>query len=73
MEQNTDKIKVFINGKKKSIPFNCTINEMLKVLSIDNISIAVAINRNVVPKEKHNTFIVEDDSSIEIINAVGGG
>ena len=46
---------------------------MLKTLNIENISIAIAVNKNVVPKEEHNTFIVENDSAIEIISAVGGG
>ena len=73
MGQNTGKIIVFINGKKRSIPSNCTINEFLKTLNIENISIAIAVNKNVVPKEEHNTFIVENDSAIEIISAVGGG
>ena len=39
MGQNTGKIIVFINGKKRSIPPNCTINEMLKTfLNIDEPS-----------------------------------
>ena len=46
---------------------------MLKTLKIKNLSIAIAINRAVVPKKEHDTFIIEDNSSIEIINAVGGG
>jgi len=73
MNQYKNNITVFVNGKENSIPLNSTINDMLKTLNIKNLSIAIAINRAVVPKKEHNTFIIEDNSSIEIINAVGGG
>ncbi|MEC7880775.1 MAG: sulfur carrier protein ThiS [Chloroflexota bacterium] len=73
MNQDKNNITVFLNGKENSIPSNCTINDMLKTLNINSISIAIAINRNVIPKQEHGTFIIEDNSSIEIINAVGGG
>jgi sulfur carrier protein len=73
MNQDKNNTTVFVNGKENSIPLNCTINDMLKKLNISNISIAIAVNRNVVPKKEHDTFIIENNSSIEIINAVGGG
>ena len=73
MNQCENNITVFINGKENSIPLNSTINDMLKTLNIQSLSIAIAINRNVVPKKEHHTFIIEDNSSIEIIKAVGGG
>ena len=73
MNQYKNNITVFVNGKENSIPSNCTINGMLKALNINNLSIAIAIIRNVVPKKEHDRFIIEDNSSIEIIKAVGGG
>ena len=73
MNHNKNNIKVFVNGKESSIPPKCTINQMLKTLNINNLSIAIAVNSNVVPKKEHDTFIIENNSSIEIINAVGGG
>jgi|TARA_Y100000814_G_scaffold277894_1_gene239262 thiamine biosynthesis protein ThiS len=73
MNHSKNKIKVLVNGKESLIPPKCTINQMLKTLNINNLSIAIAVNSNVVPKKEHDTFIIENNSSIEIINAVGGG
>jgi len=67
------KFQVTINGKSQIIEGNITITKLLQILSLDNNSVAIAINGTVIPKPDHGSFKILRDSKIEIVQAVGGG
>ena len=67
------KFQVTINGKSQIIEGNITITKLSQILSLDNNSVAIAINGTVIPKPDHRSFKILRDSKIEIVQAVGGG
>tara|TARA_B110000438_G_scaffold251995_1_gene256757 strand:+ start:829 stop:1041 length:213 start_codon:yes stop_codon:yes gene_type:complete len=69
----SEKIEVTINGKSQKIESIVTITKLLKILRIDNNSVAIAINGTVVPKSEHESFKILRNFKIEIVHAVGGG
>lgn len=73
MKKNNSEISIIINGKDSSAPNNSTIRNLLKILNINNESIAVAVNQDVIPKAHYDSYVIQNNSSIEIISAVGGG
>ena len=42
-------------------------------MNIKNESVAVAVNGTVIKKTLHKSFVIKENSKIEIVHAVGGG
>ncbi len=66
-------ISLQINGEVRWVPVTGTIDTLLLLLDLDRRRIAVAINRNVVPRSAFATHRLEADDRVEILEAVGGG
>ena len=68
-----DKINIYINGDKKLVNINCSLNEILEIFKIDKKKIAVEINQKVISKSFYSNTIVTADDRIEIVHFIGGG
>ena len=68
-------MKIHVNGKDRDVHENLNITELLIELDIDpeQSGIAVALDREVIPKSAWKTTEVREDSHVEIIRAVQGG
>jgi len=51
----------------------CTISALLRDLGLDGRRIAVAINRDVIPRSSFSTHRLTAEDRVEILEAVGGG
>ena len=71
MEPNQHQI--LLNGDPKVIASELTVAELLTDIGYPNKGIAVAVNRVVIPKSQHPSFILPPDAMVEVIRAVGGG
>ena len=67
------KINIYINGDKKLVNINCSLNEILENFKIDKRKIAVEINQKVISKSLYNCTVVTADDRIEIVQLIGGG
>ncbi len=67
-------IDVEINGQKRAIPECSTVRNLLEDLGIaDRQGTAVAVNREVVPRQAHTATVLQAGDRVEIVQAVGGG
>ena len=68
-------MKIHVNGKGKEVRLNLNIYDLLidLELSPDQSGIAVAVDREVVPKAKWQETKLCEGSEVEIIRAVQGG
>ncbi len=68
-------MKIQVNGEDRDVRENLNITELLIELDIDpeQSGIAIALDREVVPKSAWKTTEVLEDSHVEIIRAVQGG
>ncbi|MCG9129414.1 sulfur carrier protein ThiS [Candidatus Poribacteria bacterium] len=68
-------MKISINSEEKNIKENINVYDLLVLMELDpkQSGIAVAVDRNVVPKSQWKSFILEEGSDVEIIRAVQGG
>ena len=68
-------MKILVNGEKKSVNPNLNIHDLLIALELNptQAGIAVAVNREVIPKTKWQATELREDSDVEIIRAVQGG
>ncbi|MBL8813597.1 MAG: sulfur carrier protein ThiS [Planctomycetaceae bacterium] len=66
-------MQIHLNGEKRQVPDQWTIADLLQELKIENRYCAVERNRDVVPREKHATTLLNIDDVIEVVTLVGGG
>ena len=67
------KINIYINGEKKLVNINSTLDSILILLKVDLKSIAIEKNQKVVPKSLYNSTALQSGDKIEIVQFIGGG
>ena len=68
-------MKIHVNGEETTVDPNLNIHDLLIVLELNpnQAGIAVAVNREVVPKTAWQATELRENSDVEIIRAVQGG
>lgn len=66
-------MRVRLNGEDRDIADGTTVAALLDALGLRRDGIAVAVDRQVVPKGDHERLVLTDGAQIEVIRAVGGG
>ena len=62
-----------VNGEPHRVAAGCTVAELLTTLSLAGKRVAVAVNREVVPRSTFGSHALADGDRVEILEAVGGG
>lgn len=71
MSQGQD--AVLVNGETTSLPADATLAALLAQLDLGGHTVAIAINRNVVPRSRYAATTLDAGDHVEILEAVGGG
>ena len=66
-------MSIVVNGRERPWESPVTIAELLTRLEITGPSVAVELNREIVPRARHGDVTVRDGDRIEIVTMVGGG
>jgi len=66
-------MNIIVNGEELNIKSNTTIEELLDKLVIKDKVMAVAINMEIVKKDKWNSHIIKENDKLELLHFVGGG
>jgi len=66
-------LSIHVNGERRDVSASCTVAELLDLLELDGRRIAVAINRDVVPRSSFGSQALTSGDRVEILEAVGGG
>lgn len=64
---------VTINGKKETFERTLSLLELIKEKGLNKAKIVIERNLEIVPKDKLETTLLNNNDSIEIIAFVGGG
>ncbi|GAB4250478.1 MAG: hypothetical protein Kow0079_03820 [Vicingaceae bacterium] len=64
---------VSINGKINAVAENLSLSQLIDYLKIDPEGKAIAVNQNVISKNKWNETIIKENDKIIIITATQGG
>ena len=62
-----------VNGERRTAPTGATVGELIASLGLGQKRIAVAVNRDVVPRSTFGAHLLSAGDRIEILEAVGGG
>ncbi len=68
-------MNITVNGEVKTVPPGLNLYQLLLDLQIDpsRPGIAIALNREVVPRKRWKETEIPSESEVEIIRAVQGG
>ena len=66
-------LQLLVNGKPREIPAGSTVRGLVEALDLDQRRIAVAVNRDVVPRSRYGRQALAAGDRVEILEAIGGG
>lgn len=66
-------VQLLVNGETRRVPVGSTLESLLRILGLAQPRIAVAVNREVVPRSAFASRELAAGDRIEILEAVGGG
>jgi sulfur carrier protein len=62
-----------VNGQPREAPDETTVAALLEQLRLDGKPVAVEVNLELVPKQRHAEHRLRDGDKLEIVTLVGGG
>jgi sulfur carrier protein len=66
-------LDLLVNGESRVVPVGCTVADLIELLGLTGRRVAVAINRDVVPRSAFGSRQLASGDRVEILEAVGGG
>ncbi len=65
--------QIRVNGEARALPQSPRVGTLVDELGLSGRKIAVAVNRQVVPRSERDAFVLRAGDHVEILEAVGGG
>jgi sulfur carrier protein len=66
-------MKILVNGEERIFEENATLQNVIKLLQIEDKVMASAVNMNIVKKENWETYVLQENDKLELLEFVGGG
>ncbi|HZP56900.1 MAG TPA: sulfur carrier protein ThiS [Dehalococcoidia bacterium] len=66
-------MNIIVNGKPREVRGECALPALLDELGVNPRLVAVAINGDVVPRDRYADARVREHDVLEIVRMVGGG
>jgi sulfur carrier protein len=66
-------VSIVFNGQSRRISSNLTVAQLLQQLELTPQHIAVEINEQLVPRERHQEHVLREGDRLEVVTLVGGG
>lgn len=62
-----------VNGQSKVVAEGLTLSQFVRDMGLERNPIAVELNRQVVPRDRHDATRLTEGDRLEIVTLVGGG
>ncbi|MEQ8791361.1 MAG: sulfur carrier protein ThiS [Pirellulaceae bacterium] len=66
-------MQIELNGETRETADNATIAQLLEELQLPPARVAVEVNYELVPRERHTQHVLEPGDRLEVVTLVGGG
>ena len=66
-------MKIRLNNEPRQIDEGTTIGTLIDQLELKPQFVAVELNKELIPREKHDAHVLAENDSVEIVTLVGGG
>ncbi len=69
----SDTIAIELNGEARTVSSSDSVQDLIDALSLTNQALAIAINREVVPRAKWREHRFAGGDKVDVVRAIGGG
>jgi thiamine biosynthesis protein ThiS len=66
-------LAITVNGDARELAAGATLSDLVVALGLFGRKIAIAVNRDVVPRASYAARLLQPGDRVEILEAVGGG
>jgi thiamine biosynthesis protein ThiS len=66
-------MNITVNGENRTLQEETSLAQLVASLGLKDKRIAVEVNRDIVPRSEYGNFVLSDNDTVEIVNAIGGG
>jgi thiamine biosynthesis protein ThiS len=66
-------MQIVFNGQPRETPQSTTIAALLAELELPPARVAVEVNYDLVPRERHASHVLQPGDRLEVVTLVGGG
>ena len=66
-------ISIELNGEVRTVSDNDSVQDLIDALSLTNQALAIAVNREVVPRSKWREYRFAGGDKVDVVRAIGGG
>lgn len=66
-------IEIELNGEPRRVPPQHSLSELVDALQLTGQALALAVNRNVVPRQQWSQRVLQAQDKVDIVRAIGGG
>lgn len=66
-------MNIVVNGKPQEVEPQTNLQQLLEILDIGKGRLAIEHNGEIVPRTLFRQTILQNDDSLEIVQAIGGG
>jgi len=66
-------MNIFFNGRPRDVPDNATVSDLLVQAELDPRRLAVEVNLELVPRQRHAEHVLQEGDRLEVVTLVGGG
>jgi sulfur carrier protein len=66
-------MQIYFNGQPRDVPEGITVAQLLAQLDLEPRYVAVEVNLDLVPRDRHPTFVLQANDRLEVVTLVGGG
>ena len=64
---------IILNGVQHQVAPGTTLADLIEALSLSNQAVALAVNRNVVPRQQWRERGMQPGDQVDVVRAIGGG
>jgi sulfur carrier protein len=65
--------EIILNGAPHQVMPGSTLADLVEALSLSNQAVALAVNRNVVPRQQWRERGMQPGDQVDVVRAIGGG
>lgn len=66
-------MEIELNGAPHSVTENQNLQDLIMALDLSNKALAIAVNREVVPRQFWPQRVLQPRDRVDIVRAIGGG
>ena len=65
--------EILLNGAPHRVAPGATLADLIEALSLSNQALALAVDRNVVPRQQWRERAMQPGDQVDVVRAIGGG